>query len=169
MTTFYKTILKIFKTITSKHDTKPDLYMYETHTLEDKFDGCWNEIWDDDVCYTDFDKMEDAKSVYEKYGADFRNNDADENKHFTASRTELFKITSGMIKKYLNFDPDYEVYEQIPFDRIYTNNSDESFFEKDDLFIVYSNGDLFVGFGKKELKELVIMPDDNEKEEESEG
>ena len=163
MTTFYKTILKIFKTIKSKNDANPDLYMYETHTVVDNFNGCSDEIWDDYVCYTDLDKMEDAKSVYENYGADFRDNDADENRHLTATRTELFKITSDMLKEYFDAYSADEFYEQIPFDRIYTNNSDESFFEKDDLYIVYSDGDFFVGFEKKELEELIIMPDENYK------
>ena len=166
MKNLYETIINIFKTITSKDDAKPDLYMYETHTLEDQFNGCWNEVWDDHVCYTDFNKMEDVKSVYENYGADFRNDDADEKRHFTATRTELFKITSDMIKEYFDCDSEDEFYDQIPFERIYKNDAGEEFFKDGGLYLVFSDDDFFVGLGKEELEEFVIMPEEDDDDEE---
>ena len=168
MKNFYETILDIFKTITSKENVKPDLYLYETRTLEDQFNGNWNEVWEDHVCYTDLDEMDDAKSVYETYGADFRNDDADEKRHFTATRTELFKITADMTKENFDCDSEDEFYDQIPFERIYKNDADEEFFKDGGLYLVFSDGDFFVGLGKEELEEFVIMPEEDDDEDDNE-
>lgn len=159
---FSEKLSAIYCAITSKEDAKPDLYMYETKTWDVSCTGSWNQVYDDHCVYTDFYKMDDAKSVYENYGADFRDLDVNEDRHFTAKRTELYKISPKTIKKYFSCESAGEFYGKAEPMWFHKNEAGEAFLDLSGFNLAYSDGELYIGFGEEDLKEFVILPESDE-------
>lgn len=159
MTTFIKKLYDFYR---SREKARPSLYMFEAKIYKEGWSG-WNEIEDDHAMFTDKEGMRNTKKVFEICNIDFKELPLEISNTllFEARRTKLYKISDKIIKQYFCCESADDFYSMINFARYHENDAGEEFFEKDDLFLVYSDGEFFVGFGQKQLKDIIVEPEKN--------
>ena len=150
MKIFIKELKDIFKSITCKKNAKPCLYLYETtshyvtpklHMLEVNAEHCIR---------TSPEKVSYVESVY----LGFEVKTTDDVMH-CARRTELYKISNKLIKKHFDCDSVEEFYRKICFMDFKNNDVDEEFLFCEDVSLVYSDGDFYIGIGHTELENVL--------------
>lgn len=177
MKNFIEKLNDIFNSITSKENSKPDTYAYETKVSELTIFDYYYEDYDGHLMFLDDEKMDKVRDVFLAFCSDFDFNymesDKAERIFFEADRFELFALTDEMIKECFEGASFSEIRDEIlALDSCSLHYnfkaSCEEFFRLHDLWIAFNGRTEEIFFGKQVTRLETWMIEHNDDEEDNE-